>query len=913
VHPALNKIYTQKAFTLVETTISLLITSFVAASFCYWFFVGNQERYFIRTTSRIQNIQEDTYGQISKIINEAVRVNGFTKDAYPGIRNYDSANINQQNLKIFRIRYPEITAGIESVSVGSNKKIRFRLSHVATPASGDEVGARNRQAEEILSGYLAGTVSAPRYAAFYKGNVVNILPVSLVQGSSPEREDNVVIGWFEADMNALPNSVTSQTTKISAEIDSSAVVAMVEEIEFRFSARGDLNMVEKFPDPTVEKSTLVQTGVDQLFYRFYFSDHQRPQEASALNLILPDHDLDRWDASDYQESGCRPSGNPAHCCDPESSSQICVDISDLATVRVNISMSADFSAKLPRAVVGDRVRVVQNKLYRDAMFSISPSGYGLKLSDQGAPIQETECLDPNKRCTEGCATFYTDANPRSPRWRGYGQYKGNPSGIVSNYCECGTGNDSDNDGNWAEHFIPPETPAGKSNVPAYIPPYDNTNNRQINACISYFGDVYEWAWKHPVMWFWWNGLTWLTPQRSAVYRGGSFPNFEWNMPAFEALRQNFLSHPDLSDSESFWDDDVACRLSFDGISSVFRSIWYQRSGNTTYGDLASVTQPQGSQFSNFGTDHAKVGNTLLIMPIEQKCSCSTEGNVMAKYVCNHKASPNQPWCSSTWVSEPDPMNPGQTRGKYSGDVTGLAEGLKRKVYRVKSNGGYTTGLQSVNQAAMCQCLNETYNQPYRVSLTDIPTYEGWGISNIWDFRVDSGDANYTASITSVAGANTTSISGTIPLVAVPGYPNREYVFSGHAMRSQNSVNVRSVQVSYQTSDNQSPQLSAPIRCDVAWRGYLGRCTQPMADGPEKTAILANMAVSTPSLTAEQREAYAGYCSKACYDEQAWGAGATSWYAATGVRALRQALSSAPDMDHLPTWCGGRISGGVDVF
>lgn len=909
----LNKFYSKKAFTLVETTISLLITSFIAASFCYWFFVGNQERYFIRTSSRIQNIQEDTYAQVAKIINEAVRVNGFTMNAYPGIRDYESANINQENIKIFRIRYPEITAGIESVSVGVNKKIRFRLSHVTTPENGDAVGDRNRQAEEILSGYLAGAVSAPRYVAFYKGNVVNILPVSLVQGSTPEREDNIVIGWFEADMNALPASLTAQTTRIAGEIDSSAVVAMVEEIEFRFVGRGDLAMIEKFPDPTVEKSSLVQTGVDQLVYRFYFSDHQRPQEASALNLILPDHDLDRWDASDYQEAGCAPGGNPASCCDPESTSQICVDISDLATVRLNISMSADFSAKLPRAVVGDRVRVVQNKLYRDAMYSISPSGYGLKLSDQGAPIQETECLDPNKRCTPGCATFYSDANPRSPRWRGYAQYKGNPSGTVSNYCECGTGADSDNDGDWAEHFIAPETPAGKNNVPAYLPPFENTHNRQINACISYFGDIYEWAWKHPVMWFWWNGLTWLSPERSALYRGGSFPNFEWNIEAFEELRQNFLSHPDVSDEQAYWDDDVACRLSFGGISSIFRNIWYGRSGATVYGSLADVTQPEGSQFSNFGADHAKEGATLLIMPIEQKCSCATDGSLMAKYVCNHKASPTSPWCSSTWVSEPDPSNPGNTRGKYTADVSGLLEGLKRKVYRVKSNGGYTAGLQSVNQAAMCQCLNETYNQPYRVSNTEIPVYEGWSTSNIWDFRVDSGDPNYTASITSENGNNVTSMSGAIPLFDVPGYPIRESTFSGHAMRSQNSVNVRSVQVSYQTSDNQAPQLSAPIRCDVAWRGYLGRCTQPMADGPEKANIIANLTVSTPSLSAEQREAYAGYCSKACYDEQAWGAGATGWYAGTGVRAVRQALSSAPDVDSIPSWCGGRISGGVGVF
>jgi len=905
----LNKTSSRKAFSLVETTISLLITSILAAAASYWFFVGNQERYFIRTSSRIQNIQEDTYSQIAKIINEAVRVNGFTMNTYPGIRDSESANINQENLKIFRIRYPEITAGIESVSVGVNKKVRFKLSHVVTPASGDEVGARNREAEEILSGYLAGAVLAPRYAAFYKGNVVNILPVTLVDPSSPERQDNIVLGWFEADLNALPASVTSDTNKISAEIDSSAVVAMVEEMEFRFQARGELAMIEKFPDPTVEKSTLIQTGVDQLVYRFFFSDHQRPQEASVLNLILPDHDLDRWNASDYQEVGCSPAGNPSHCCDPESSSQLCVDIADLATVRINLSMSADFSAKLPRSIVGDRVRVVQNRLYRDAMFSISPAGYGLKLSSEGAAIQDTECLDPNKRCTAACAPFYTDSNPRSPRWRGYGQYKGNPSGTVSNYCECGTGSDSNSDGNWAEHFIPPDTPAGKAAVPWYVPPFENSNNRQINACISYFGDIYEWAWRHPMMWFWWNGL------HTAQYRGGSFPNFEWNFEAFDQFRLNFLAHPDVSDSAAVWDDDLQCRLAFGDISRSFLDIWFRRTGSSTFGDISKVTQPAGAQFSNFGTDHAKEGSTLLIMPIEQKCACATEGHVMTKYVCNHKAAPSSPRCSSTWVTEPDPMSVGATRGKYAqgASADSMIEGLKRKVYRVKSGGGFETGLQSVNQAAMCQCLNETYNQPYRVSITDIPTSEGWGVSNMWDFRVDAGDINYTESITSLNGTALTSISGSLPLLTVPGFPNREQVWGSHAMRSQNSINIRKVQVSYQTSESQEPQLSAPINCYDAYRGYLGRCVSPMADSAEKTTILANLAIATPSLGAEQREAYAGYCSKACYNEQTLGAGVGGFYTETGIRAIRQALTSSPDPNQIPIWCGGRISGGFGVF
>ncbi len=903
-----------RGFSLVETMISLTISAILAGGFSYWFFIGNQERYFSRTATRIQDAQEDTFQQISKILNDAIRVNGFSLVAYPGISDSATTFTNQENLRIYRVRYPEISAGITQVSLATAGKILFRLEHIPTPAPGDEAAQKARASEVVLSDYLSVATVSPRYLAFYNGGTVNILPVKRSTGT-PVTEDSIITGTFEADLSAFPESVRSDLSTIGSQIDGETEVVMAEEVDLRFSARGELQLVEKFPDPTVEKVSLIQTKIEQLLYGFSFGGHQRPEEEESLALIIPDRNLDHWDAHDYHQSGCNPTANPSTCCDPTSETKKCVNIGDLATVRLTVTMSAPYSGKLPRAVMGDRVRVVNSRLYRDGLFSISPSGYGLVLNQTGDMVQDTECLNPYNRCgvVPECANMYTDDNPRSPFWVGYAQYDGNPTGVTSNYCEAGTAIDGD-----PSSFIPPETPAGKANIPTYRPPYEHSSNRQINAAIKHFGNIYEWAWRHPMMWFWWNSLQ--MQSASSTYRSGSFPNFEWNVQAFEDLKTNFMNHPRLDDPQNFWKDHITCRLGWDSTSGYFRWIWYARSGGSTYGSLADVTQPASADFSDFGTDHANESGTKLIMITEQKCACEANApSIVPKYVCNHEATRTSPYCSNTWVTEPDPLNPPNTRGKYVTGTETLAEGLKRKVYAVNAPAGqpgYANGLTSVNQAALCQCLNETYNAPYLPSSPPIPGYEGWSVSNIWDFRVDPADPNFADSISIAGGQSLTAISGTAPIMNASsvGLPDRDLNWFGHYSRAQNSPHVRVVRVHYQTADGQAPLLSEPIRCDTAWRGYIGRCTQPMPAGAEKTNILTQLALANPTLTAEQREAYAGFCSRACFLEQGSGVHAVNWYSdGTKIRALRQALTGAATPEDIPAWCGGSSLQGSGIF
>lgn len=906
-------VYSRRAFSLVEVMISLVLSAVVAGSFVYWYFMGNQERYFARTVNRIQSAQEDLFSEIAVVANDAVRVNGFSQSAYSGVQDSASPQTNRENLRILRVRFSDVTAGIENVTIeGDPRQLRFQLTHV-TGSSETEV--RSRAAEEILSAYLVAAVENPRYLIFFKGDMVNILPVRFDQQTPTVVEDNVTLGWFIADLSAI--SPTVDSTTIAREIDRSAVVSMVEEVRLEFDGPGELTLVENFPDVSFMKRTTLQTGVERLIYNFKFSDHQRKESAEDLGLVLPDRFLQNWNAVDYQQSGCEPSGSMGPCCDPMSAEHLCVEAADMANMTVAIQMAANYTGRLPRVAVSDRMRLQGGRLERDAVFDLFPAGFGLRLASQGSNVEDTSCLNPQMRCTPGCASFYTDPNPRSPRWEGYARYVGNPDGEPSSYCQCGTGDNNDGDQDFAEHFIPPETPAGKAAVPAYRPPYDGDHNRQINACIQHFGDTYEWAWKHPVMWFWWNGIH---ASHKGNYRSGSFPNYTWNYQAYEDLRQNFLSYPDRDDPSSTWDDQISCRLNWDSISSNFRSIFWQRtSGGTEYGNLAAVTQPEEGAFSNFQSDHAThpTSGVKLIMMIEQKCACEPSGNIQAKYVCNHNASRTSPYCASTWVMEDNPSDPGNLWGKMVTGTESLQPGLQRKVYRVQSPtnevGAFTTGLESVVQAGLCQCLNETYNTPHRDSVTTIPVYEGWAVSNIWDWRVDPADGNYLASIGTIDSVPMTTISGTAPILAVPGYPIREASFANHRMRAQNSPHVRTVRVHYQTADGQTPVLSDPIRCDSAWRGYLGRCTRPMDAGAEKTTITTNLAAANASLTAEQIEAYAGFCSKACYDEQLYAPTANGWYAQTGIRALRQALTQAPSLDEIPTWCGGRVIGGVSGF
>jgi hypothetical protein len=885
--------------------ISLTLSALLAGGASYWFFIGNQERYFHRTVQRIQTAQDSIFAQISRIANDAVRVNGFSRVTYAGIQDSPASGlVAHENLRIYRIRYPEVTAAIEEIDLSTSKKIRFKLTHTPAPVPGDESSSKARSSHSLLSSYLAQASAQPRYLAFFKGTVVNILPVRMASGS-PETLDGMVNGWFEADLSALPQAVATDLSAMGEQIDSTTTVGMVEEVDFRFDSGRNLNLVEKFPDPTVEKVTMIAKEISALTYRFGFDDHQRPQEAAALNLILPVSDLQDWNASDYKTLGCNPTDNPFDCCDPSSSIHQCVDTADLATLKASLTMSARYTSRLPSSLSSDSLRLVGGNLFRDGFYMLAPAGFGLQLSDSGAAIQDADCLNPGNRCRSSCVDFYSDPNPRSPRWVGYGQYKGNPSGVVSNYCECGTGADVDGDGDWAEHFKAPETPEGKAAIPIYRPPHSRIENRQINACISHFGDIYEWAWKHPMMWFLWNAIGQGTTH-STQYVTGSFPNFVWNYQAFEDLRQNFLSFPDPSSPSAFWDEHLQCRLSWDGMSSMFRAIWWQKSEGTSYGSLSAVTQPESSGFSHFQSDHAKEGSTLLIMPVEQKCACTTSGSVFAKFVCNHGASPSQAFCPSTWVTSGNPAV-----GQYAAGTEAAAhEGLKRKVYRVKGVGAgqYSEGLESVTQAALCQCLNETYNRPYRDSSSALPTYEGWGVSNIWDFRVNPDDANFSASLTQASGMTLSGISGLAPLISVPGLPQLEQNFAGHLMRAQHSPHVRTVRVHYQTSDSQTaPELSESIRCDVAWRGYLGRCTRPDWPAAERDAVLSELASANPSLSEAQREVYAGFCSKSCMDELLYGPDTftNSWYTALGVRAVRQALTNVSTPEEIPTWCGGR--------
>jgi hypothetical protein len=125
--------------------------------------------------------------------------------------------------------------------------------------------------------------------------------------------------------------------------------------------------------------------------------------------------------------------------------------------------------------------------------------------------------------------------------------------------------------------------------------------------------------------------------------------------------------------------------------------------------------------------------------------------------------------------------------------------------------------------------------------------------------------------------------------------------------------MRTVRVHYKTSDAQaSPEVSEPMRCDAVWRGYLGRCTRPSQwTVAQQNDIKTRLASAGSGLSPDQIEVYAGFCSKECYDETLYSSG--GWYEASGVRAIRQALTDVDTPEEIPTWCGGRSLGSQGLF
>jgi len=915
---------------MVEVMVGFLMLLVLAGGFFYWYFLGDEQRRLSRAITSMDEKQQTAFLQVKKAVNGAIRNSGFSQQAFPGIRNVPSVLPGRENLILFRQKYPEVTAKMTATVINpSPRKLVFDISNTPLPSGGCAAGSTDiacqaREAERILRGFITQAPAGTRHFAFILGDYTNILPVSFNSGTS----------LFEADLSDASFSGVGDG-RINDEINSEAYVTMAEQLRIEVNAEGEWVMVESFSNPASPRTTMILPAIEGLSYLFEFSDHMRPRGAAALRMVIPNRPLTTWNGSDYIQTGCTyPSSPPGQCCDP-AGGMTCVDSSDLATLRIQSEISSDYGGRKEILLNQAHLSFSNGKLFKQSLFAMVPENYSLAASDSGATAQDARCLDPANRCKPGCENFFNVTSDRtSPRWVGYGMYMGNPSGQVSAYCSCGTSNPAD-----PGTFVPPDTQAGRDAIPAFQAPLGtgsgagfvvNPANRQINACVSHFGNVYDFAWKHSAMFFWWNGL-WGSPNNfyrqdnddPSLGTPGTIDRFTWHWGRFEEFRAAYMSSlaTDASGNPSAWSSHLVCRLSRDYLSSSFRQIFYSASG----GDPSLVTisdPPVPANRPRLGPFVSGSSGPTWAAPVEEKCLCRTIEPIFHKEVCNHNLPPTQVVCSNTWYSVPD--GAGNPVGQYVSGTAGLTgEGLRKKIYRVNGT-GITDGFQDPRQAARCECLNQTYNPPYRNS-SDLPYMEGHAASNAWDFRVDPTSSQYTSSLSPVGTFTDVQLSTpgllynpTSPYVQ-PTAATFENVYKnadGSSQRPHFSPYVRRVKVHYINDNSPSPtvQLSDWYRCDDTWQGYIGKCTKPFAlpaEQDEHDDIIAFLTTANPALTADQKEAYAGYCRRQCFDEQLYGAGVGSWYDRTGIRWVRANLVNTPsNPNNLPIECGGRITNWV---
>lgn len=944
----------QRAVSITEFMIAFVLFAVVAGSFAAWFFLGSRERRIARATEALQESQESAFLALSSIVDEAIRVRGFTENIHPGFRNIQSADPQKVNLEILRVRYPDLAVEIDDVSVlpaaGSiPRRLQFYLKNAT-------------EAEYVVSGFLQATDGA-RYLAFGKGEFQNVLTVTLDPELSNRRVANgtfegqsvsIVQGPFWGDLSLVPGSVDEQA--VIREIDGTSLVSMVEWVSLRTNDLDQIVMIERFKNPGSSEEIVLGEGLLGIDYAFEFKDHRRDQRAQSINLILPLTPLSEWDGSDYHEAGCVPTENPFECCDPLNSSMQCVRPSDLATIYVSFESRRSLELRADLGEINNSLRHENGELIRTGRFSISPKNYGLRLATVGAAIQSTECMDPANRCKPSCRDFFQDDNPLSPSWKGYGAYVGNPDGT-SAYCRCGTGGPQglSND---PETFRPPDTPGGYDEVPSYLPPYDNSRNVRINACIQHFGDVYGFAWKHPMMWTWWNGLR-PSGAISSIYRSQNVPSppnyqkFTWHVDRFEALLADYMAN---NSTTGFWDEHFQCRLNRDSISNSFRDIFYARSGGVSYGNPALVTAVRaGDRWGpTIGPEHSPATGRF-IGPVEEKCICRahTTENKQTREICNHGRAPDDVVCPNTWKTEGEPPIGQFATTVGAGSGAEAFEGRRRKIYKVNSDGGFTDALRDINLAARCQCLNEIYNRPFRqgaaypdLDPANMPYSHGHAESLRWDARVDPFDPAFQAGLMSLVpptGGDPLPMTTTTPeapalpeqslilrnqsnpdLNVVPVWPvgegGPEYVrnsdgeisWGPHRMRAVESPYVRVVRVHYIDSEGGELKLSGPIRCDGALGGRVAPCTRELP-AAERSAIADNIVIANPGMPRAQAEAYAPYCTTQCYNEQQSGLDLNTSYVRLGVLAVRNVLSQAVGYNQVPIGCGGRVVTGLPGF
>ncbi len=255
-------------------------------------------------------------------------------------------------------------------------------------------------------------------------------------------------------------------------------------------------------------------------------------------------------------------------------------------------------------------------------------------------------------------------------------------------------------------------------------------------------------------------------------------------------------------------------------------------------------------------------------------------------------------------------------------------------------GEFRDALESVMQAAKCECLSQTYNPPYR-DASDLPYFEGHAASNLWDFRVDRNQANYQASVVnfSYPSPDPDIFTDTSHLLDIPaGLIHAQFVPPGYSLYKNGwgsgvgaraephySSAVRRVRVHYTRRPLDAAQLdqaevSGFIRCDEAWRGYHGRCLEPWgASGPaqdERDAILQFLQnnPSTPNslrTNPDLMDNYARYCRLQCADERSFEYDPNHWYVQSGIAWVRTAITGAGlvsgQPSNVPPQCGGRIT------
>ena len=155
--------------------------------------------------------------------------------------------------------------------------------------------------------------------------------------------------------------------------------------------------------------------------------------------------------------------------------------SDLVGLRVSLSL-----ASKDRFAAGSLIDQAQGfeldsdgRLIYDVQFRISLPNFELgELNVTAEDLENCPPSDPNSRCQEECQSVFTDADPNSVRWVGYGN-------LNSNYCQCGI--QAGKLASPARRFVSPDFSEITTIIPNWTPDMNGDRLAALTACVAHFG------------------------------------------------------------------------------------------------------------------------------------------------------------------------------------------------------------------------------------------------------------------------------------------------------------------------------------------------------------------------------------------------------------------------------------------